>query len=71
MTVGASLMRMLPLDIQVAFRDAEKELSNWCHSPLRQLVAELAGQLNEEAREEIQDQVTFPAANRLGYMRAC
>ena len=29
MTIGASLRRMLPLDVQVALRDAEKDLSNW------------------------------------------
>jgi putative ATP-dependent endonuclease of OLD family len=57
MTVGASLRRMLPLDVQIALRDAEKDLSNWRHSPLRPLIEELASELDEEAREEIQDQV--------------
>jgi hypothetical protein len=29
MAIGASLRRMLPLDVQVALRDAEKDLSSW------------------------------------------
>ncbi len=57
MMVGASLRRMLPLDVQVALRDAEKDLSNWRHSPLRPLIEELATSLDEAAREEIQEQV--------------
>lgn len=57
MTVGASLRRMLPLDVQIALRDAEKDLSNWRYSPLRPLIEELAGDLDDTAREEIQDQV--------------
>lgn len=57
MIVGSSLRRMLPLDVQVALRDAEKDLSNWRHSPLRPLIEELATELDDDAREEIQDQV--------------
>jgi putative ATP-dependent endonuclease of OLD family len=57
MTVGTSLRRMLPLDVQIALRDAEKDLSNWRHSPLRPLIEELASELDDDAREEIQDQV--------------
>lgn len=55
--VGASLRQMLPLDVQVALRDAEKDLSNWRHSPLRPLIEELATELDDAAREEIQEQV--------------
>lgn len=57
MMVGASLRRMLPLDVQVALRDAEKDLSSWRNSPLRPLIEELATSLDEETREEIQQQV--------------
>lgn len=57
MTVGASLRRMLPLDVQIALRDAEKDLSNWRHSPLRPLIEELATELDDDAREQIQDQL--------------
>lgn len=58
MTVGTTLRRMLPLDVQIALRDAEKDLSNWRHSPLRPLIEELTNSLDDEAREEIQNQVT-------------
>jgi putative ATP-dependent endonuclease of OLD family len=57
MMVGGSLRRMLPLDVQVALRDAEKDLFNWRHSPLRPLIEELATTLDAEAREDIQEQV--------------
>ena len=57
MVIGASLRRMLPLDVQVALRDAEKDLSNWRNSPLRPLIEELATSLDEQARTEIQEQV--------------
>lgn len=57
MAVGSSLRRMLPLDVQVALRDAEKDLSSWRNSPLRPLIEQLAASLEEEAREEIQEQV--------------
>ncbi len=57
MRVGGSLRRMLPLDVQVALRDAEKDLASWRHSPLRPLIEDLAASLDEDAREEIQQQV--------------
>ena len=57
MTIGPSLRRMLPLDVQAALRDAEKDLSNWRNSPLRPLIEELATSLEGDAREEIQAQV--------------
>ncbi|WP_289415882.1 ATP-dependent nuclease [Xanthomonas campestris] len=57
MRIGGSLRRMLPLDVQVALRDAEKDLASWRHSPLRPLIEDLAASLDEDAREEIQQQV--------------
>lgn len=57
MMVGASLRRMLPLDVQIALRDADKDLANWRRSPLRPLIEELATSLDGDAREEIQEQV--------------
>lgn len=57
MAVGPSLRRMLPLDVQVALRDAEKDLSSWRSSPLRPLIEQLATSLGDEARNEIQQQV--------------
>lgn len=57
MRIGGSLRRMLPLDVQVALRDAEKDLASWRHSPLRPLIEDLAASLDEDVREEIQQQV--------------
>ena len=57
MSIGPSLRRMLPLDVQVALRDAEKDLSSWRNSPLRPLIEELSSSLDEDARAQIQEQV--------------
>ncbi|MEC6742973.1 ATP-dependent nuclease [Pseudomonas qingdaonensis] len=57
MHVGGALRRMLPIDVQGALRDAEKDLSSWRNSPLRPLIEELSESLEDEAREEIQAQV--------------
>ncbi len=67
MSIGASVRRMLPLDVQVALRDADKDLSNWRNSPLRPLIEELATSLNEDAREEIQEQVNEAQAELVGH----
>jgi len=57
MHVGSAFRRMLPIDVQVALRDAEKDLASWRNSPLRPLIEDLAESLDEDAREEIQNQV--------------
>ncbi|WP_455888113.1 ATP-dependent nuclease [Pseudomonas rustica] len=57
-SVGAMQRRQLPLDVQVALRDAEKDLSSWRRSPLRPLIEELTSDLDAEAREEIQQMVS-------------
>ncbi|UPG95941.1 ATP-dependent nuclease [Luteibacter aegosomatissinici] len=57
MRIGGALRRMLPIDVQVALRDAEKDLANWRNSPLRPLIEDLAASLDDDAREEIQNQV--------------
>ena len=54
MAVGASLRRMMPLDVQGALRDAEKDLATWRRSPLRPLIEELTAGLDEPVRAEIQ-----------------
>lgn len=51
LAVGPALRRMLPLEVQVALRDAEKDLMSWRNSPLRPLIEELAETLDEDARE--------------------
>ncbi|HCF9232531.1 TPA: AAA family ATPase [Pseudomonas aeruginosa] len=55
--IGGALRRMLPIDVQVALRDAEKDLASWRNSPLRPLIEDLAASLDDDAREEIQNQV--------------
>lgn len=67
MAVGSSLRRMLPLDVQVALRDAEKDLASWRNSPLRPLIEELTTSLDESAREEIQEQVNAAHAELVGH----
>src|SRR3984957_13948166 len=67
MAVGTSLRRMLPLDVQVALRDAEKDLSSWRNSPLRPLIEQLASSLDNDAREEIQEQVDEAQAELAGH----
>lgn len=57
-SVGAMQRRQLPLDVQVALRDAEKDLSSWRRSPLRPLIEELTSDLDADAREEIQQMVS-------------
>ncbi|EPT7062068.1 ATP-dependent nuclease [Cronobacter turicensis] len=57
MHIGGAFRRMLPIDVQDALRDAEKDLSSWRNSPLRPLIEELSASLDDETREEIQTQV--------------
>ncbi|WP_291992122.1 AAA family ATPase [Candidatus Accumulibacter sp. ACC003] len=49
--------RQLPLDVQGALRDADKDLSSWRRSPLRPLVEDLTSEIDAEARNEIQQLV--------------
>jgi putative ATP-dependent endonuclease of OLD family len=51
------LRRMLPLEVQAALRDAEKDLATWRRSPLRPLIEELTASLEKGARDEIQELV--------------
>lgn len=67
MSIGPSLRRMLPLDVQVALRDAEKDLSSWRNSPLRPLIEELATSLDGDARAEIQEQVNEAQAELVSH----
>lgn len=67
MAIGSSLRRMLPLDVQVALRDAEKDLSSWRNSPLRPMIEQLATSLDEEARNEMQEQVNKAQAELAGH----
>ena len=55
--IKPGLRRMLPLDVMEALRDAEKDLASWRRSPLRPLIESMAGDLDDVARGDIQDQV--------------
>ena len=55
--IRSDIRRMLPLDVLAALRDAEKDLATWRRSPLRPLIEGLNAELDEEAREEIQEAV--------------
>ena len=57
MAVAGSVRRMLPLDIQGALRDAEKDLASWRRSPLRPLIEELMSGVDDETREVIENVV--------------
>ncbi|MDZ3797564.1 MAG: AAA family ATPase [Xanthomonadales bacterium] len=57
MRIGSALRRMLPIDVQGALRDSEKDLASWRNSPLRPLIEDLAASLDDDARAEIQDQI--------------
>ena len=48
---------MLPLDVLPALRDAEKNLASWQRSPLRPLIQELTEELDEAARDKIEEQI--------------
>ncbi len=54
MAVSGGTRRMLPLDIQGALRDAEKDLASWRRSPLRPLIQQLMTTVDDDTREEIQ-----------------
>jgi len=53
-TFTSTQRRQIPLDVQGALRDAEKDLSTWRRSPLRPMIEELTSELDDDAREEIQ-----------------
>lgn len=57
MAIAPRLRRMLPVDVLEALRDADKDLSNWRRSPLRPLIEELADDLDEVAREQIEEDI--------------
>lgn len=67
MSIVPSMRRMLPLDVQVALRDAEKDLSSWRNSPLRPLIEELATSLDDDARAEVQEQVNRAQAELVSH----
>lgn len=67
MAVGSSLRRMLPLDVQVSLRNAEKDFASWRNSPLRPLIEERTTSLDETALGEIREQVNAANAELVGH----
>lgn len=55
--LGPDMRRLVPMDVQAALRDAEKDLASWRHSPLRPLIEDLMNRLDDVHRGEIQDQI--------------
>ncbi len=55
--LGPDMRRLMPMDVQAALRDAEKDLASWRHSPLRPLIEDLMDRLDDVHRGEIQDQI--------------
>lgn len=49
--------RQMPLDVQGALRDAESDLLSWRRSPLRPLIEDLARDLGDEDRADIQSMI--------------
>jgi putative ATP-dependent endonuclease of the OLD family len=56
-SMRSGFRRMLPLDVLVALRDAEKDLATWRRSPLRPLIESLAAGLDEGEQRAIQNAV--------------
>ena len=54
---GSDLRRLIPMDVQGALRDVEKDLASWRYSPLRPLIESLTNALSETARANIQNQI--------------
>jgi putative ATP-dependent endonuclease of OLD family len=62
MSIGSSSRRMLPLDVQVALRDAEKDLASWRNSPLRPSRSFLPADLPRRCRRSLKR--SYPSARR-------
>lgn len=55
--IGYELRRWMPMDLFPALRDAEGDLARWARSPFRPLLDRAAADINEEALQEIADEV--------------
>lgn len=56
-TIGYELRRWMPMDLFPALRDAEGDLARWVRSPFRPLLDRAAADIDEEALNEIADEV--------------
>lgn len=53
-SLPGDLRRMLPIEVQGALRDAEKDLATWRRSPLRPLIEQLTSELDPTAGTDLQ-----------------
>jgi putative ATP-dependent endonuclease of OLD family len=53
-SLPGDLRRMLPIEVQGALRDAEKDLATWRRSPLRPLIEQLTSELDPVAGANLQ-----------------
>lgn len=56
-SIGYELRRWMPMDLFPALRDAEGDLARWARSPFRPLLDRAAAGIEEEALQEIADEV--------------
>ncbi len=56
-TIGYELRRWMPMDLFPALRDAEGDLARWARSPFRPLLDRAASDIDEDALQEIADEV--------------
>lgn len=60
--ISSDLRRRMPLDFWHALRDAEGDLSNWRHSPLRPLLDRAAAEIERDRLEELAEGITRATA---------
>ena len=56
-SIGYELRRWMPMDLFPALRDAEGDLARWARSPFRPLLDRAAADIDEEALQEIANEV--------------
>jgi len=52
------LRRRFPLDLLPALRDAEADLANWRRSPLRPLLDDISGKMDDATKEQLANTIT-------------
>ena len=65
-SLPGDLRRMLPIEVQGALRDAEKDLATWRRSPLRPLIEQLTSELDPRAGANLQTLIDTTQATLAG-----
>jgi putative ATP-dependent endonuclease of the OLD family len=65
-SLPGDLRRMLPIEVQGALRDAEKDLATWRRSPLRPLIEQLTSELDPTAGANLQTLIDTTQATLAG-----